>query len=181
MGLIGTIDNLLLFRLIQHVRSLGPRSPDMRFLCNMSRYSVMDEEFFPQFIDFMATNSEFAERLVFEISQDDYKSMDSDHLERIFALSRHGYQFSLDNVTDMDFDFLHLSRRNFRFIKADVDTLLGMGDDLSVLKAFLGRNSLHLIASHIEEESHVLDTIEQKIDLAQGYIFGKPGPASKNI
>lgn len=173
-GLVGTIDNLLLFRLIQLVRRLGPRQPDMRFICNLARSSVNDEEFFPQFIDFMATNGEFSERLVFEISQDDYKALDDESLERIFTLSRHGYTFSMDNVTDVDFDFLKLSRQNFRFVKADVDTLVGMGDDLGVLKAFLGRNNLHLIASHMEEERDVLNAVDQQVSYAQGYVFGKP-------
>ncbi len=176
--MIGTIDNLLLFRLIQLVRRLGPRKPDTRFFCNMSSTSMVDDEFFPQFVDFMATNNEFSERLVFEISQRDYDRVDEDIMQRLLSLSRHGYTFSMDQVTDLDFDFLALARQNFKYIKSNINVLMQSKADIEVLKSFLARNDIRLIASHMETEDNVLDAIETSIEFAQGYKFDEPMPVS---
>lgn len=176
-GLIGTIDNLLLFRLIQLVRRLGRRRPDVRFFCNMSRYSISDEEFFPQFIDFMASNREFADRLVFEISQEDFLTFDGETLDRLQTLGRKGFAFSMDLVTDFEQDFSDLEDYYFKFVKADLHDILAASPepgDVEEQKKYLRRRGIQLIASKIESEEMVIEALDNQIELAQGYLFGEP-------
>lgn len=176
-GLIGTIDNLLLFRLIQLVRRLGKRRPDVRFFCNMSRHSMEDEEFFPQFIDFMTGNEEFRDRLVFEISQDDYYLLDGDVKDRLLTLGRKGFGFSMDMVKDFNKDFALLGDRKFQFIKTDLGDLMEShpeDGDVDAWKSFLRRNGMQLIASRIESEEMVLKALDSRVEFAQGYLFGEP-------
>ncbi len=176
-GLIGTIDNLLLFRLIQLVRRLGKRRPDVRFFCNMSRHSMEDEEFFPQFIDFMTGNEEFRDRLVFEISQEDYYLLDGDVKDRLLTLGRKGFGFSMDMVKDFNKDFALLGDRKFQFIKTDLGDLMEShpeDGDVDAWKSFLRRNGMQLIASRIESEEMVLKALDSRVEFAQGYLFGEP-------
>ena len=180
-GLIGTIDNLLLFRLIQLVRRLGKRRPEVRFFCNMSRYSMADEEFFPQFIDFMTSNGEFANRLVFEISQDDYNALDENVTDRLQALGRKGFAFSMDMVKDYYQEFSALERQYFRFIKSDMRDLISAHPetgDIDAFKSALRRKSMKLIASRIEDEAGVLHALDAGLEFAQGYLFGEPSLSS---
>ncbi|MFC3052439.1 EAL domain-containing protein [Kordiimonas pumila] len=181
-GLIGTIDNLLLFRLIQLVRRMGKRRPDLRFFCNMSRYSMADEEFFPQFIDFMTANEEFSRRLIFEVSQEDYNLLDGSVLDRLQTLARKGFGFSMDSVTSFEQDFAALEERRFQFIKADINDLATAHPDegdADAFKASLRRKGMQLIASRIETEDKVLQALEGHIEFAQGYLFGEPAEASE--
>lgn len=176
-GLIGTIDNLLLFRLIQLVRRLGKRRPKVRFFCNMSRHSMEDEEFFPQFIDFMTANEEFRNRLVFEISQEDYLALTGDVKERLLTLGRKGFGFSMDLVKDFNRDFTQLGDQKFQFIKSDLNDLLVAHPeegDVEAIKSFLRRHGMQLIASRIESEDMVLQALESQVEFAQGYLFGEP-------
>jgi len=176
-GLIGTIDNLLLFRLIQLVRRLGRRKPDVRFFCNMSRYSMTDAEFFPQFIDFMTANEEFAGRLVFEISQEDYYALEDDVIERLQTLGRKGFGFSMDMVKDFERDFPALGKQHFQFIKSDIKDLMAAHPEEGDVEAFkdqLRRKGMELIASRIENEEMVLEALDAQVELAQGYLFGEP-------
>lgn len=176
-GLIGTIDNLLLFRLIQLVRKLGRRRPDVRFFLNMSRYSIADKEFLPQFIDFMASNVEFAERMVFEISQEDYLTLEDEAVDRLNTLGRKGFAFSMDMVNDFDQDFAELEKRNFKYIKADLTDILDMHPEpgeIEEQKSYLRRRGMQLIASKIEGEEMVIEALDNQIELAQGYLFGEP-------
>lgn len=180
-GLIGTIDNLLLFRLIQLVRRLGKRRPDLKFFCNMSRHSIMDEEFFPQFIDFMTANTEFSGRLIFEIAQEDYIQLDDGVIDRLQRLGRKGFGFSMDMVTSFDQDWHDLERHYFQFIKADLNDLMPAHPeegDVETFKSSIRRRGMQLIASRIEDEPMVLQALDAGIEYAQGYLFGEPTSAN---
>lgn len=180
-GLIGTIDNLLLFRLIQLVRRMGKRRPGVRFFCNMSKHSMTDEEFFPQFIDFMTSNEEFRDRLVFEISQEDYLSLDGEVKDRLLTLGRKGFGFSMDLVKDFNQDFALLGDRHFQFVKSDLgDLMVSHPDDgdVEAVKSFLRRKGMELIVSRIESEDMVLQALESRVEFAQGYLFGEPTSAN---
>jgi len=180
-GLIGTIDNLLLFRLIQLVRRLGKRRPELRFFCNMSRYSMMDEEFFPQFIDFMTANREFSGRLVFEVSQEDYNALEGDVIDRLQALGRKGFGFSMDMVKDFNQDFSKLEGHYFQFIKADLADILVANPepgDVEAFKSSLRLKGMQLVASRIEDETNVLKALDAGIEYSQGYLFGEPTSAN---
>lgn len=176
-GLISTIDNLLMFRLVQLVRRMGKRRPDVRFFLNMSRYSISDTEFLPQFIDFMISNDEFANRMVFEISQNDYLSLEDETIERLRLLGKKGFAFSMDMVTDFEQDFAELERCYFKYIKADISDILAANPepgDLEDQKTYLHKRGMQLVASKIETEEMVIETLDSQIALAQGYLFGEP-------
>ena len=68
-GLTAALDNLLLFRCIQLVRETRREQPNILFFCNISNKTLTDIEFFTDFIDFMANNTQLASSLVFEFSQ----------------------------------------------------------------------------------------------------------------
>ncbi len=176
MGLMGTLDNLLLFRLIQLVRKMGRRRPKTRFFCNMSRFSLNDSEFFPQFSDFMLSNNEFKGRLVFELSQADYNQLGSSVINMLAKMGREGFSFSMDQIEDMDFDIDTLSADNFKYLKVDMAILSKAysSHKLPDYVAELRRKGITLISSHIEEEAHVLQAVEGRIEYAQGYLFGEP-------
>ncbi len=181
-GLIGTIDNLLLFRLIQLIRRMGKRNPGLRFFCNMSKFSMDDDEFFPQFIDFMASNKEFADRLVFEISQEDFYTLDKDVQSHLQSLARTGFAFSMDSVTDFSKDFGALKEHRFEFIKADLADVraeYATVEDFEAFVADLRRKNIKFIASRIEAEDAVVDVSDVSLEFGQGYLFGEPTAATE--
>ena len=75
-GLISTIDNNLLFRCVQLVRKSQRRELNFAFFCNISRYTLMDTSFFPEFIDFMERNAGLASSLIFEFTRADLATHD---------------------------------------------------------------------------------------------------------
>lgn len=180
-GLLGTLDNLLLFRLIQLLRRLGPRRPNVRFFCNLARHSLEDEEFFPQFIDFMLANRNFSDRLVFEIAQADFDELTGPVRESLATLNSQGFDFSMDRIDNFDaIDRPLLAKEGFRFIKAD-HTAIGESlrpDELSILTASYNSHGLRLIASRVESEPQVIPLVDGDIEFAQGYVFGQPAQPS---
>lgn len=175
-GLSGTLDNLLLFRCIQLIRKLGPRRPETRFFCNISSSSLSDTDFFPQFVEYMAMNTELAERLVFEFAQADFTALGDEERRRLVSLGRAGYRFSLDHVESRRIDPRSLADQYVAFVKLDIDVLCAEGEDPSParLRERLARHGVSLIASKVEEETQVLDLLDFHIELAQGFLFGEP-------
>lgn len=178
-GLTGTLDNLLLFRCMQVARRLGPRRPNVRFFCNISSASLNDEEFFPQFIDFMLSNYKLADRMVFEFSQADVQVMDDNVQRSLLRLGENGYRFSMDHVRDLSVDIPRLAQHFFKYIKVDTDVLLGQDSEILTgdLKEAMSRFDIELIAAKIENEPSVLDVLDNNIDYGQGYLFGEPKPS----
>ncbi len=177
-GMLGTIDNLLLFRLIQLVRRLGPRHADMRFFCNLAGESIADEEFFPQFIDYMRTSREFADRIIFEIAQEDYMSMMPEARKQLEDLNRVGFMFSLDSVTQLgeEFSLESLGTSFFAYLKMDA-SFMGSGFEggkLDEFRASLAEQNITLIASRVESEDDVLIALDGGVEMAQGYQVGLP-------
>ncbi|MCK5575679.1 MAG: EAL domain-containing protein [Sphingomonadales bacterium] len=178
-GLIGGLDNLLLFRCIQLIRKLGMRRPKVRFFFNISSISLHDSDFFTQFLDFLELHRDLSDRLVFEMAQGDIEALGPDVERNLSSLGRQGFSFSMDQVTNLGFNPADLAARHFKYIKIDADLLLGGSADLAPqdFKELLARHNIELIAAKIEDEKTILDVLDLGATLAQGYLFGEPRPS----
>ncbi len=125
-GLVAAIDNLLLFRCVQLVRKAQSSSQDVGFFCNISSHTLQDKAFFKEFIQFMVANSELSHNLIFEFSQADLESMWMEIEPDLEQLTRLGYVFSMDRVTDLDLDYNILAKRHVKFVKVDIESLLSI-------------------------------------------------------
>ena len=179
-GLISTIDNLLLFRCVELIRRVHRDQSNLGFFCNISRHSLTDLEFFPQFVDFLEHNIELAGVLHFEFGQEDLALPEVEtNLERLATL---GYTFSIDRVKSLKLDIASLSRRRVRFIKVGVNTLLSERRQaeapvhINDLSDAMKRAQIALIAEKVEMESTVIDLIDRNVGYGQGYLFGEPRP-----
>ncbi|MCK5425244.1 MAG: EAL domain-containing protein [Emcibacter sp.] len=175
-GLVGTLDNLLLFRCIQVIRRLGPRRPDLRFFCNISSVSLNDKEFFPQFIDFMMENNELSDRLIFEFSQTDVLRQSPLVGRSLATLGRRGFRFSMDRIIDLNIDIADLSSRYFRYAKIDAKMILDQEADIHPddLKEAFSRYDIDLIVEKIESDQTIVEILDFGMDYGQGYLFGEP-------
>ncbi|MFM8992547.1 MAG: EAL domain-containing protein, partial [Alphaproteobacteria bacterium] len=68
-GLIGAVDNMLLFRCVQLVRRIHKANREVGVFANISEHSIADQRFFRDFANFVADNRELAPYLVFEFAQ----------------------------------------------------------------------------------------------------------------
>ncbi len=180
-GLLADIDNMLLFRCVQLIRRAQIDKLAVGFFCNLASESLNDNEFFPQFIEFMRANVALADNLVFELAQNDITNPD---IERnLKALARLGFTFSLDKVSDLSFNFAGLSKRGFRFLKVPSAVLRDRSNyeelpfHIDDYKNAVTRAGLQLVAEKVEEEREVIDLLDLGIDLGQGFLFGEPRPS----
>ena len=123
-GVITLIDNLLLFRCVQLVRRILRRQQDVAIFCNISQHTLADQEFFPQFLDFMQANRDLNKLLVFEFGQETMRNCSPIEKSNLRRLADLGFRFSLDKVRSLELDLGELQDRHFRFIKVEPDVLL---------------------------------------------------------
>lgn len=179
-GLMSVVDNLLLFRCVQIVRRLIQKSRDIGVFCNISADTLADEEFFPQFLEYMHHNRDLAHQIVFEFSQDAVTHAGPKGEENLSYLASLGFALSMDHVETLGVDFARLKRLGFHHIKVRAETLVnGMsGANAAVaaedFKALLLRHGLNLIVERVEDEKTVVQLLDYAVDFAQGYLFGEP-------
>jgi cyclic-di-GMP phosphodiesterase TipF (flagellum assembly factor) len=181
-GLMSVVDNLLLFRCVQIVRRLTQKTRDIGVFCNISGHTLADQEFFPQFLEFMHHNRDLAGQIVFEFNQAAVMAAGSAEAANLRYLSNLGFRLSMDQVTQLDLDFARVRQLGFQFLKLRVSTLLaGMEEARAEVAAedfkdLLSRNGLKLIVERVEHERTVVQLLEYNVELAQGYLFGEPRP-----
>ncbi len=186
-GLIARIDNLLLFRSVQVIRRLTSRNRNAALFCNISSLSLVDETFFPGFLEFVNANRTFADVLIFEFSQDDVAEMGVMEMESLSALSEIGFSFSVDRITDMKMDFKSLAQKGFKFAKLHADYLIGRrtADHGHIHPSDFGdllhRYGIELITDHVETESQVLELLDYEVRMAQGNLFSPPRPVRAEV
>jgi cyclic-di-GMP phosphodiesterase, flagellum assembly factor TipF len=183
-GMIPLIDNVLLVKSVQTLRRLGPGSRIKGVFCNISANTLLDPEFFPELVEFMEENSSLSESLIFELGQPAILGLNAAELGALDTLGALGYGFSLDHVADLDVDFIGLRERSFRFVKIDARTFLhGMAEKSGAfsgadMKRALDDFDIKLIVEKVEDEDTVARLLDHGVELAQGYLFGKPKPMS---
>jgi len=189
-GLVAAIDNLLLFRCVQIVRRLASQDRKIGIFCNISLASLGDEDFFPQFMDFLGANRDLAGSLIFELGQAAFKARGSVEARNMAKLADLGFRFSLDKVSDLALDFQDLARADVGFVKIGAPLLLEelQEDDgrlsfkslpdlaAADLAALARRHDVELVAEKVESERQVVDILEIDIGFGQGHLFGEPRP-----
>ena len=189
-GLVSAIDNLLLFRCVQIVRRLAKQDRKVGIFCNISLASLGDEEFFPQFMEIMAANRDLAGALIFELGQGAFNARGAIQARNMAKLADLGFRFSIDKVTDLDFDFQDLARADVAFVKVAAPLLLDeLRDDngrltlrslpdleAADLAPLARRHGVELVVEKVESERQVVDILDLDIGLGQGHLFGEPRP-----
>jgi cyclic-di-GMP phosphodiesterase TipF (flagellum assembly factor) len=194
-GLVSAIDNLLLFRCAQIVRRLARQDRKVGIFCNISLASLSDETFFPQFLEFLSENKDMSGALIFELGQAAFQRRGSTEARNMAKLADLGFRFSLDKVTDLEFDFPDLSRADVKFVKIGADILLQQLLEVEgrmTLKSlrdiqasdFAGltrRYGVEVIAEKVETEHQVVNILELDIAYGQGHLFGEPRAIKEQI
>ena len=181
-GLMPRIDEAVILRCVQVLRRLMLRNKDVGLFCNLAGATLRDSATFARCLDFLDANRALAPSFILEFRQSTFRHLGPLESERLAALSRLGYRFSVDNVTELRFDARDLADRGVRFIKVPaallLDSELAGTYDIhpSDLSDMLGRFGIDLVAERIEGERTVVDLLDYDVRFGQGFLFSPPRP-----
>lgn len=184
-GLVSALDSLLLFRCINLVRKLGPRRPGVKLFVNISGRVLEDQEFLAELVSFVCAHRGLGSRVVLEAAARDILSLRPESREQLAVLSRLGFVFSVDHVTDLTvLDPAWLAGINVQYVKIDANVMLGAPCPVEDRAQFFARFQNHqisVIATRLEDEA-TLERVQQLgMTLAQGYLLGEPKPARADL
>lgn len=182
--MLPALDNLQLLKALQLVRdSNSIESVESAYFCNISPLTLTDSKFMGDLVEFVTQNRHLAPRLVFEISQKDFKDqsyMTRDTMRVLHVLAELGCRFSMDGVASLDLDIEFLQSRHIRYIKMEAPHILqsisqkGGFERLKSQKSELDKSGIDLIVTHIETEKELVELLDLGIDYGQGYLFSEP-------
>ena len=154
------------------------------FFINVTPTSLKSAMFMKKLISFIASHRKLADRLIFEIAQKDFANLEPAVREIMKGLAKLGCAFSIDNVTDINFNVENLQAVNVRFIKLNAQSLLtrmknenAFAEALRV-KRRLENNGISIIVEKIENERDLKELLDFDISYGQGYLFSKPDSQS---
>lgn len=178
--MIENVDYLLLIHVLDTIRNDARRHIDIGYFINISSRCLKDKNYMTDLLEFVRTKRDLAPRLVFELQYADLKNLSSACYKMIDGLSHIGCQFSVDNITNSDFNADDLAEKGFNFIKFSAGKLMEMcssskGEmDVARMKSSLDKSRLTLIVEKLETEHDLKELLDFEIDFGEGYLFGRP-------
>lgn len=123
-----------------------------------------------------------AARLVVEVPQRVYRTLDPARLGVMGSLSAMGLRFALDHVTDLRLDPPSLADRGVRLVKVSPGLLTeppghaAGGIDIAPddLASLLRRSGIELVGERVETDRQAADILELDVRLAQGLAISPP-------
>ena len=193
-GLIAELDTVLMFRCVQIVRRLTKADRRIGIFCNVSVRALADEQFFPDFLDFLRRNADLSGSLIFEMPQAAFEARSAIAARNMARLADYGFRFSIDQVRDLNLDLAELQRAHVRFAKIEGPRLIAAangaeaiaGRDPGALQpedvaGLFARYGVDLVAEKIETEATVVEVLDLDIAYAQGHLFGAPRPVREDV
>lgn len=172
--------NFLLYRSLQMIRTRLDLFADTLVFCPLSAASVQDQDFMPQFLDYLDVAGEIASSVVFSVDQafaDRVSRLEALQIDRI---AERGFRFALTGVARLDIDALLLRQRHIRFVCVDAELLLERPIEAHAaiaptdLAKLLDRYGITLIVTGVKEESDVLTLGDLHVGYAGGRALGVP-------
>lgn len=187
-GLGATLDAMVLTRTLAIARYLASK-PDRLFVsCNISASTWSEPRAISSISRLLENYRNIVPHFVMEIPQRVFRSLEPTTLGLLGAMSAHGVQFALDQVSDTRFDTTALWDRGIRIVKVPVSLLLneaaqsGRPDIAAAdLSAWLARGGITLIAERVEMDRTVADVLELDVTTAQGFVFSPPRPVKAEV
>lgn len=179
-----TLDALALTRALAIARHLGLKGNETFVSCGFSTATWRSPKALATLSRILEKYAENAHRLVLDLPQSLFRTLEPSSLGLIGAMAANGVRFSLSELGDLRLDPVALSDRGVRFVKASADLLLAeTGHDIAPadLSALLERASIALVASDVPDDPTAAAMIELGVPLGQGLAFSPPRPVKPEV
>lgn len=181
-NVINSIDHMLLMQCLEHIKSTDGSRQNKAFFINITDATLKNRLFMEKLLNFVSRNRALAPRIIFEVSQSDFKNMGTGTEKILKGLGKLGCALSLDHVQSLDFDIHVLQDFKVRFVKIDAADLISKSSsDIKInalwrIKRKLESNGIGMIAQKIETPEMMEKLAALDLHYGQGFLFGKPAP-----
>lgn len=182
-GLVGLIDRKVIQKAMEIQAEMSSQGKDLSFSLNLSGKDLNDEDLLTYIKDKIQETGADPSRIVFEITETAAISDLERAIRFIKALKALGCRFALDDFGVGFTSFTYLKEMQVDYVKIDgsfIRKLHENPDDQVFVKAITdvarGLN-IKAVAEFVETMESLKLLRKFRVDYAQGYLIGKPGPA----
>lgn len=186
-GVLAEIEKIAVFRAIQLLERLEERQKLAPIFINISRQTLVDGGFYREIGAVMKEYKQLAPALVFEFAQKEARSFSEEEFDNLEGLGRMGLNFAIDELTDLEMDFVPLIERQFAFVKLKASQFLtGLSSGGSIVPSaeippMFEEAGLQLMIEAIEDEGMLAHVEAGAIKYGQGPVFAEPSPVKAEI
>jgi cyclic-di-GMP phosphodiesterase TipF (flagellum assembly factor) len=176
-GLMPRIDAARMVRAARLARRLGERGRQGSLLATVASESLTDQMFISAAA---AEPGSEGMRLVLSFAQSEVRAFTPGHIEAIASMAAAGFDFAMEQVTDLDMDFSALRSLGFQFVELDapvfLDGLPAAGGRIpaSDICRHLADFGLTLIVGRIEDDWLLARILGFGVLFGKGTLFGGP-------
>ncbi len=179
---IKDLETLILIECLKTLKSrpVTAQNKPMLFFMNISTDSLKNVKFMNTLLSFLGANRKMARQIVFEMMQNDFLTIEPALLDVMKGLGKLGCHFSLDQVTEHDFNIEMMHALKIKFVKFDADDLLRKTNSRKGMALVVDRkrklegSGIGFIVEKVETEFVLKELLDLNIHYGQGYLFGKP-------
>ena len=186
-GQMPALDNAMLSRTLRVLRKLHTTGAPGTMFCNLSIFSLSDDEVMTGLMTELSHDPVSAHRLVIELSEQAYLACTPSDMKKLEGLRELGVRLSMDQLTDAGIFMDALRSRMFAFIKIDAAFFLnklGMDQDALMPAEILSEATLagvDLVVEKIGSEADLEQVIGFGAKYGQGHIFSEPRPIKSDL
>ena len=186
-GVLAEIEKIAVFRSIQVLERLDERQKLAPIFINISRQTLVDGGFYREIGAVMKEYKQLAPALVFEFAQKEARSFSEEEFDNLEGLGRMGLNFAIDEITDLEMDFVPLIERQFAFVKLRAAQFLsgltssGTLVPTADIPPMFDEAGLQLMIEAIEDEGMLAHIEASGIKYGQGPVFADPSPVKAEI
>ena len=186
-GLLPLLDAVKVERAARVAWRMEDRGKPGSLFSTMSGESLVSDRFLNRFADTYRQGDTLGSRLVLSFTQGDLRMFSELQWSTLKDMADLGFRFSLEDITDLDFDFEALAAAGFAFVKLDAGVFMnGLPAAGGVIPAgdvcrYVGKQGLALIVGGITDDAVATRLKSYGVELAQGPLFGQPRPVKADV
>ncbi len=186
-GLLPLLDAVKVERAARVAWRMEDRGKPGSLFSTLSGESLVSDRFLNRFADTYRQGDSLGSRLVLSFTQSDLRVFSDLQWATLKDMAELGFRFSLEDITDLDFDFEALAAAGFAFVKLDAGVFMdGLPAAGGVVPAedvcrYVGKQRLALIVGGITDDAIAVQLKSYGVELAQGPLFGQPRPVKADV
>ena len=144
------------------IRQLAAEQKDVLVFCSIYNHTLIDQNFFPQLLDYLQHSPDLSNSLLFELGQDVFERCGPQEKANLHRLAEMGYRFSMNDVNTLDLNFAELRDRRFSFVKILPELILSSlpdeDDDFETIRIQAIGTSIDINSPDIMDDIAVVES-----------------------
>lgn len=176
--IIALVDFATTQRALEYLRRIREDQPSVRMFVPLAVNKLEIEDYYNEFMSFLASNATFASYVIFEAEFHLFEQANKDQRRLLDSIVAMGYRICLVGLEHLRHDFKDMMDRGVRYLALSAGKILSPSSmaeiHLSDMTDYLARFDMELVVLDVQQEDQILELIEVEVKFATGDYINIP-------